>query len=552
MRAHLLTLLRSRRGGAFAAALLLLSAEAICAQQLRGIVVDSASRSPIPGAVLLLLDATGATLGRNITNELGQYTIALSSGMQQVRVLRIGFRPRVARIPAVVGGIAHLDISMAAIPTLLQPVAVIDQPNCPRRADRPAAFALWEQTKAALLATIVAREANPANVLRLHFDRRVSTSDDRIEQLEVRRDSAATTRPFASARAAAEFVERGFVSDSAGSRFYHAPDAEVMLDDAFPRGYCFSLASDRSRPREVGLAFRAAREQRGRIDIDGVVWIDSMSQSLSEIVYLYRGLGTQIERLRPGGRIAFRAMDNGSVIIDRWFIRLVRPALEQLPTRIGVQWAVHEKGGEVARARWADGREWHASLGTLQGHAFYRAQPAANARLRLIDTDYEVVTDSVGMFKISHLLPGPYTIGVVDSILEPLDLTLRTGASFTAMRDSIFAVSLIVPTAQDYVVSACEAMRHQRAGTFSVVGRVVKADERPARLAEYDVHAFRPSGFVPLLNGRTNEQGIFVLCSVQRDDLLEVMARDATGAGTKLLTVLQRIEAIKVQLKPPR
>ena len=52
------------------------------AQELRGTVTDSASAQPIPGVVLTLLDANGAVLGRNITNERGDYRIAMSPGMQ--------------------------------------------------------------------------------------------------------------------------------------------------------------------------------------------------------------------------------------------------------------------------------------------------------------------------------------------------------------------------------------------------------------------------------------------------------------------------------------
>src|SRR5690349_15997847 len=145
------------------AALLLLATAAIRAlpaQILRGTVRDSASNAPIPGAVLVLLDSSGASLGRNITNERGQYTIALHPAMRRVQVLRIGFRPRTVRIPDAVDGVAQLDLALPVIPRLLESFSVIDQPNCPRREGRPQAFALWEQARAALLAVVVARDAN--------------------------------------------------------------------------------------------------------------------------------------------------------------------------------------------------------------------------------------------------------------------------------------------------------------------------------------------------------------------------------------------------------
>src|SRR5262245_3978179 len=149
---------------------LLLGSSTAGAQQLRGVVRDSASQTPLPGVVLLLLDTSGRVSARSITSEDGGYLISLTPSIQRLRILRIGFRPRELAIPEMVDGSARLDVSMAAIPTLLTGVTVIDQPNCPRRPDRAAAFALWEQTKAALLATVVAREAAPATVLRLHYD----------------------------------------------------------------------------------------------------------------------------------------------------------------------------------------------------------------------------------------------------------------------------------------------------------------------------------------------------------------------------------------------
>ena len=75
-------------------ALLLTLGHSLLAQEVRGTVRDSVSNQPIPAAVLLLLDASGTPLGRNITNERGEFRIVLSPRTDRVRVVRIGFRPR--------------------------------------------------------------------------------------------------------------------------------------------------------------------------------------------------------------------------------------------------------------------------------------------------------------------------------------------------------------------------------------------------------------------------------------------------------------------------
>jgi hypothetical protein len=127
--------------------------QAASAQGLRGTVLDSASRRPIPGAVLLLLDSEGQQRARNITNERGEYRVALPFDASRLRVLRLGFRPRDFSIPASTGGVVQLDVLLAAIPRLLEPVVTLANPLCPRRSDHEAAFALWQQARTGLLAT---------------------------------------------------------------------------------------------------------------------------------------------------------------------------------------------------------------------------------------------------------------------------------------------------------------------------------------------------------------------------------------------------------------
>src|SRR6185503_12399934 len=156
----------------------------------------------------------------------------------------------------------------------------------------------------------------------------------------------------------AEFVEHGFAYDSAGNRWFNGPDADVMLDDAFARGYCFQMAAAQAdRPSQIGLAFSPATRQRSRIDIEGAVWIDSASRTLTDIVFKYVGVTGEQERLKPGGRTLFRSMSNGVVLIDRWSLRFAVPAAT-LQTRMtarqmaSVPLEVHETGAEVAEARW--------------------------------------------------------------------------------------------------------------------------------------------------------------------------------------------------------
>src|SRR5215831_19677153 len=230
------------------------------AQELRGTVSESGSGQPIPGAVIALLDSAGHTLGRNITDEQGRYRIIVSSNTAQLRFLRIGFRPTtipVERRPNEY--MAVLDVTMTPLPTMLEPVAVTAN-GCPRRDDTGPALGLLEQARASLLNSVVAREANPGNVVRIRFQRRMDGTSDRIAHQIVKLDSSARSeRPFVSARTGAEFVRDGFVKDDPGGATYFAPDADALLDDGFIAGYCVRLVrADRGQPSEVGLGFTAA------------------------------------------------------------------------------------------------------------------------------------------------------------------------------------------------------------------------------------------------------------------------------------------------------
>src|SRR6185437_9181742 len=106
-------------------------------------------------------------------------------GARRIRVVRIGFRPRDLALPAGQADV-RLDIDLPLLPTLLEPVAVRANPRCPLRTDRAAAFALLEQARAGLLASVVEREASPARLVRLAFDRSIDAASGRIVRQSVR------------------------------------------------------------------------------------------------------------------------------------------------------------------------------------------------------------------------------------------------------------------------------------------------------------------------------------------------------------------------------
>ena len=153
--------------------------------------------------------------------------------------------------------------------------------------------------------------------------------------------------------------------DSAGLHTFLGPDADVLLEDGFATGYCFHLAkADAAHRDQVGLAFAPANPHRGRVDIVGSLWIDTVARALRTIEFRYVGFDNDVvEGFSPGGRVSFKEIPNGVVLIDRWWLRIVGAADTTVRdakngTTLHRGFVVREVGGELARATWPDGDTW--------------------------------------------------------------------------------------------------------------------------------------------------------------------------------------------------
>jgi Carboxypeptidase regulatory-like domain len=558
-----------------AALALATSAAGAGAQGLAGTVRDSASRISISGAVLTVVDSSGTALARQLTDERGEYRIPLGSAARTLRVVRIGFEPRDLAIPSRRSGDTRLDISLLALSTMMRPVRIVANSHCPVRKDGAAARGLWEQARAGLLATVVAREENPASVYRLLYERVMDGNSDRIETMRVRADSAVDTISFAAARSARDFVRFGFRHDTAGRRSYFGPDAVVLLSEDFADAYCFQIAAANSaRPHQAGIRFLPAVRERERTDVDGTLWIDTVARELREVEFRYLGVPASAEPFHPGGQVSFRTMPNGVVLVDRWSIRSVNASIDTVvtaarsgggdgrPGRRGAgraadyggaysplslgEWLFADViGGELARATWHDGLVWHAPLGTLRVRAVTAdGKPAPGTLVALVGTPYFGNADSAGNAELKDLVPGPYAVRVVvDPRLAELGVGFRTPLKFTATRDSTTTATLTVPTAEAYMADACATSREQKASdSVFVMGRVVTPDGRP--VAEARVAFASPNPGAPAWRTEsrvTGPDGLFMSCHNWNigDEILIRVKRD----GAQNLDVTRRFDS---------
>jgi len=551
-------------GPRFPVVALLLAVATLCfsttasAQEARGTVRDSASRAPIAGVVVAVFDSAGASLGRLITGERGEFRVGVPPTAVRLEFLRIGFRPMsvgVAAARAALAASPHtLDVALVSLSNLLLGVRVDANPRCDSRVDRAEARALWLQARAGLLATVVARERNPATVMRLAFDRSMDVIGQRILHQTVRLESANdAAASFFAMRSATDFLHQGFRTDSGGRQTFFSPDADVMLDAEFAKGYCFQVMKrDGARRHQVGLGFQPAERRRGRVDIAGSLWIDTATRALADLEFRYIGLDETSEALGAGGRVSFRFMSNGVGLIDQWMLRLVG-APDPTDNRGGglkKYFIVREIGGELARATWADGMSWTPPLGRARVRVVdARGVAVAGVAIGLVDTDYRAVSDSNGYADFMDLAPGPYSAFVVDVRLAALGVPLPTATTFEARRGSLVIASLERPLADSHVALGCQE-RGATSTSSMILARVTTSDGRPVTDVRWRLHHASGRSATASISGDTPEgNGLIYICDgITRGETirLDVLRGDRVISSneqrlTERLTVIRAV-----------
>ncbi len=445
------------------------------AQIYQGTVRDSVSAGLIPGVVISAVDSAGKPIFRTLSGQDGTYRLMVPAATARLRVQRIGYRLREIAITASAEETASLDVRLLALPSLLEPVRVFGTAACPKRRDNAQAQALYEQARAGLLATVVARVANPPNVVRYLFDRPVMAWPDSAPvRLAIDSTQGASTS-FKTIFTGAELVEFGF-KRVVGDRWeYAGPDAEVLLDEGFANGYCFSIADrDRFRRTQIGLSFAAASKAKGRVDIVGTLWIDTIARALRTIEYKYTGAAGLTGFFDTGGRTSFQEMPNGVVAVTQWSMRLLGEKVDSVMDGFGNRRAVrgliqNEGGGYLARATWPDSTRWVAPMGTARLQLMLNdTTPVVANDVRLAQTDFRGRTDSSGRVELTDLFPGRYRVIVRDTLLEELGWEPDPQWEFVSVAGDTINARIRVQSTAEQLLRKC-ANRMSRADLVAVV-----------------------------------------------------------------------------------
>ena len=470
---------------AFCAFLLLGAAPcAAAAQVVTGTVVEEETGAPVPGAVLELVDEAGRVSGSGISGAAGAFRLqAPGPGLFRVRTSRLGYYTTTVAVNLGAGAEERLRIAIAQEAITLQDMRVSARSRCDvRPGSGLSTHTLWEAARKALTAASVARRQLGLEGEVHRYERDLDPDGRTLRERRWSRVGP-IDRPFVSAPAD-ELARQGYVRfASDGGAAVFAPDADVLLSDAFLETHCF-----RATPGEdstlVGLAFEPIRGRRAT-EVAGVLWLDRRSSELKYLEFRFTGTPRPWVAAGVGGRVDFDLLPTGVWIVRRWSIRVPVVSRERIPTGPGLEQTrdlvtgFREEGGEVASiAPSRDGSARSSALASLEGTVFDSTSngPLPAARVRLAGTRHAAAADSAGHFVLEDVVGGPHTLVVEHPRMESLGISalehqveLQPG-----LREH---VSLALPSPQTMLAAACTPEQRTR-GWRAIVGIARDASSR--------------------------------------------------------------------------
>lgn len=342
---------------AAALSLLLLAAQTAGAQTIRGTLREADTGRPITGTLVRLLDARDVVHAGTLSDSAGRFTLtAPRPGEYRLRAEGIGYAAATAPVQVPAGGEAReVELRLATSAVALEGVSVVAarRQRCAVRPEQGLeAYAVWEEVRKALDAAAWTDEQ-----ARFTFEQVVyeDVLDARATQIDTAgpRRTGRVRRPFHSVPVE-RLLREGFVERTDSGTLYYAPDAAVLLSDAFLDHHCFRAVEP--HPGEgslVGLAFEPV--QRRDSGITGTLWVDRRSAELRYLEFGYASPYPGVASTRLRGRVEFHRLPGGEWIVRRWWIR--SPRVGERPSRTPsgqpteryVLLGLTEHGGEVLR-----------------------------------------------------------------------------------------------------------------------------------------------------------------------------------------------------------
>ena len=398
------------------------------AQVVRGRLVDASDDAGIGGAMMSLMDRRGTQLSRVLSRDSGLFELDTPiSGTYRLRADRIGYATTFSDYFDVAAGDTLSFRMVAAIQAVsLKGISAEGDRRCRvRPEDGLAVTRVWDEARKALAAAAWTQERGYYRYEMMRITRELGREGRKVISEDRSYDQSYRQSPYVS-RPAEELIEEGFAQLSPRESVYWAPDAGVLLSDAFLDTHCFRLKdAEEDAPGLVGLEFEPV-PGRNIAEIGGTLWLRTENSQLERLDFRYRNLNLPDVLLGAdiGGTVEFQGLPNGTWIVDSWRIRMPRSATKLNPFDGRVMATLEGltvQGGDVLRVLGNEGTVLETNAGgRIAGFVFDSLRTALpGARVSLEGTGIEVTTDRQGRFELLHLDPGLYSVTFSHPYMEP-------------------------------------------------------------------------------------------------------------------------------------
>lgn len=455
-----------RAAPAFFAALVwtLLGASAAAPQALqaiRGTVSEEGTRRPVGGAFVTVLGDGGERVAGGLSRDDGSFLIEVPRpGVYRIRAERIGFRSTESvEIRVLEGTIVDTEVVAPAQAVVIEGVDVEGGRRCDLRPEAGReTLALWEEARKALDVALWTDDDGRFIYELESWTRRYDRSGRRLMNERLDRRTHVGRHAF-RAVSPENLAEHGFVQGSnAEGRFYFAPDAGVMLSDAFLGTHCFEAVRIDGR---LGLHFSPV-PRRDQTEVEGTLWFAEGTSRLESLEYRYVNVTEAVDE-RFGGQVVFEELPGGEWIVREWEIRM--PILTNVVSLSGaprlVVDAVETAGGRVVEVREAEELLPLGASGVAAGRVrgtvvdSTTGRPLDGAVVFVSGTNRSARTDDDGGFELNEVPGGLYTLLVDHPRLAELGI-LSPAVPVEVQPRAETRTRIYLPSIRGLVSDACD------------------------------------------------------------------------------------------------